>query len=203
MPSLILRLTPPQKACISHPPHPTPTSYPGSSLHRHLLITCCVSGKSNIKAQQGFGTAESCSPSSPTTSTKRQLSSTPRHFINWNTQPGKWRKHEDLNWCVNSPMLWDDTAKLSPLALFKDAALWWSNPTTPFKPRHWDQRWEMMLRRQVLLLLVVASYFRTKDFPPHLDRSQYQSNLRMDINFVAMWWPRGVEDIKLASYGKT
>lgn len=129
MPSLILRLTPPQKACISHPPQPLPIQEVVSA--GALLITCCVSGNSNIKAQQGFGTAESCSLSSPTTSTKRQLSSTPRHFINWNTQSGKLRKHEDLNWRVNSPRLRDDTAKLSPLALFKDAALWWSNPTTP------------------------------------------------------------------------
>lgn len=36
-----------------------------------------------MRAQQGFGTAESCSLSSPTTSTKRQLSSTPRLLINW------------------------------------------------------------------------------------------------------------------------
>lgn len=52
----------------------------------HPFVTCCVRGKSSIRAQQGFGTADSCSLSSPTTSTNRQLSLTPRDFINWNNK---------------------------------------------------------------------------------------------------------------------
>lgn len=77
--------------CTSVSPHPslhqwlTPPlspSLPGSSPHHHHpIVTCCVSGKSSIKAQHVFGTAESCSPSSPTTSTKRQLSPTPSLLI--------------------------------------------------------------------------------------------------------------------------
>lgn len=58
----------------------------------HPFITCCVRGKSSIRAQQGFGTADSCSLSSPTTSTNCQLSLTPRDFINWNNKP-KTKKH--------------------------------------------------------------------------------------------------------------
>lgn len=115
--------------------HPTPDSqavtppvgpsHPGSSLHRPLpppVITCCVSGKSNIKAQHGFGTADSCSLSSPTTSTKRQLSSTPTHPINCNTQPGQWTENRGFR---------GDTYESCPRMLLKDAALLVTTPWSP------------------------------------------------------------------------
>lgn len=80
---------------ITGSPHPP---LPGSS-HRHtttpLFATCCVSGKSSIRAQHCLGTAESWSPSSPSTSTKRQLSPTPSLVIIWNRQ----EIHAHLNRC--------------------------------------------------------------------------------------------------------
>lgn len=110
--------------CTSVSPHPRepvsvthPTlgpSLPGSSHHHHhhpIVITCCVSGKSSIKAQHGFGTAESCSSSSPTTSTKRQLSPTPREPMSWNTA-GQENKTKHDEWEENS-----DTYTNDPLCL--------------------------------------------------------------------------------------
>lgn len=82
--------------------------------HYHLVFTCCVRGKSSIRAQHGFGTVDSCSLSSPTTSTKRQLSFTPKEFINWNGQETKEATEIGRQSALT---------QTSPPLVFKDAAL--------------------------------------------------------------------------------
>lgn len=58
--------------CPTHTHTPKPTHITHTS-----RLTCCVSGKSSITAQQGVGTDDSSSASRPSTSTKCQLPPTP------------------------------------------------------------------------------------------------------------------------------
>lgn len=93
---------------------PSLIQFSTQTLYHPVVITCCVRGKSSIKAQHGLGTADSCSRSSPNTSTKRQLSFTPKDVINWNSQEKK-----------KAPETGEQSAQTqtSPPVVFKDAAL--------------------------------------------------------------------------------
>lgn len=76
-------------ACPAIPPKQPPSS---------PWITCCVRGKSSIRAQDGFGTAVSCSPSRPKISTKRQRPLTPSLRIIWNTQKSSIKSEQLHTW---------------------------------------------------------------------------------------------------------
>lgn len=127
----------------------------GSSLHWHpshshliTIVTCCVSGKSSIRAQHGFGTSDSWSLSSPTTSTKRQLSSTPRLFINWNHigRRNMWKCDEILQYLMllfykkeRNENTETKIRRTNAIIRWCLKMLRWQGTTTPFQPRQWEQ----------------------------------------------------------------
>lgn len=94
---------------------PSLIQFSTQTFYHPIIITVCVRGKSSIKAQHGLGTADSCSRSSPKTSTKRQLSFTPKDVINWNSQEGGKKAPETGEQSAQT--------QTSPPVVFKDAAL--------------------------------------------------------------------------------
>lgn len=174
------RQPPPAPHCTWCHPHPAPSIPP--------IITCCVRGKSSIREQQGFGTADSCSVSSPTTSTKRQLSFTPKDFINWSkTQRNPWNRRAV------------GVDRFHPRCCLKMLRCW-STPTTPFKlPSHWEQHWGWWEWEPRFPSFAVASYFQVNPFILTKETLQYQWNLSSRV----LWshGPGGVSTpLQQASY---